>query len=106
MPGDDPKKPLIAYHANCIDGFCAAWIAWRVHRDAAEYRAVQYGQAAPSDVEGRDLLILDFSYPREQLIALADKASSILVLDHHKTARADLEGLPFCIFDMDRSGAA
>ena len=53
----------------------------------------------------RDLLILDFAYPREEMLVMAERASSIRVLDHHTTAQADLAGLPFATFDMERSGA-
>jgi oligoribonuclease NrnB/cAMP/cGMP phosphodiesterase (DHH superfamily) len=37
--------------------------------------------------------------------AISLRAGSLLVLDHHKSAQAELEGLPFAIFDMKRSGA-
>jgi oligoribonuclease NrnB/cAMP/cGMP phosphodiesterase (DHH superfamily) len=37
---------------------------------------------------------------------LANKVMDIVVIDHHKTAQAECEGLPFCIFDMDESGAS
>ena len=36
---------------------------------------------------------------------MANQAESILLLDHHKTAQADLGDLPFANFDMERSGA-
>ena len=29
----------------------------------------------------------------------------VVVLDHHKTAKAELEGLPFATFDLEKSGA-
>jgi hypothetical protein len=94
----------VIYHGNCIDGFTAAWCCWRKFGDAAEYIPAHYGDAAP-DVTGEDVLIVDFSYPRETLIDMHAKAKSLRVLDHHKTAQADLEGLDFCLFDMSRSGA-
>jgi uncharacterized protein len=50
---------LVLYHANCADGFTAAWIAHGVFGDDAEYVPVQYGQAPP-DVRGRDVFILDW----------------------------------------------
>lgn len=94
----------VIYHANCIDGFTAAWCAWKVFDDTAEYIPAQYGEAAP-DVTGADVLVLDFSYPRETLLRMHAEAKSLRVLDHHKTAEADLKGLGFCTFDMNRSGA-
>jgi uncharacterized protein len=102
MTNDQKRKVL--YHANCIDGFTAAWCAWKSYGDAAEYVPVQYNEAPP-DVAGADVLIVDFSYPRETLLRMHGEARSLRVLDHHKTAEADLAGLDFCMFDMNRSGA-
>jgi uncharacterized protein len=100
----EAKKALVLYHGNCPDGFGSAWAAWLALGNDAEYRPVQYGEAPP-DVSGRTLYILDFSYPRAALLAMKESAASLLVLDHHKTAQADLAGLDFCEFDMERSGA-
>jgi hypothetical protein len=69
-----------------------------------ELLAAQYGDAPPA-VAGRDVWIVDFSYPRVALAAMAEQAASIRVLDHHKTAQVDLADLPFATFDMNRSGA-
>jgi uncharacterized protein len=99
------KKRMVIYHANCRDGFTAAWVAWRLYKDGhTEYLPAQYGDAPP-DVTDREVLIVDFSYPRDTLRRMAEAATSIRVLDHHKTAQADLEGVPFATFDMNRSGA-
>ena len=94
----------VIYHANCIDGFTAAYVAWLKHGEAAEYLPAQYGDEPP-DVTGSDVLVVDFSYPRAVLTSMKEKAASLSVLDHHKTARQELEGLDFCHFDMARSGA-
>lgn len=94
---------VIIYHDQCNDGFCAAWVAHRRWPEA-DFVAAQYGQEPP-DVKGKDVTIVDFSYPRDVLLRMRERANSLYVLDHHKTAQADLEGLPFCVFDMDRSGA-
>lgn len=99
---------LVLYHDNCPDGFTAAWAAWRHFSDAAEYRGVNYGQPTPiADAQGRDVLLVDFSYPREQMDALARAARSVTVFDHHKTAEAALRGWAGgrVVFDMERSGA-
>ncbi|MBM2810911.1 MAG: phosphohydrolase [Chloroflexi bacterium] len=96
---------LVIYHGGCADGFTAAW-AFKALRPAiqAVYHPGRHGDPPP-DVKDKDVYILDFSYPRETLLRMKDDAASLLVLDHHKTAEADLEGLPFCVFDMERSGA-
>lgn len=112
-------KPLVIFHGpGCMDGAAAALAAYLKFGEDAEYRPAQYGDPAPTDeeVRGRDVYVLDFSYPRAELErmervieqwtehdALSD--NRLRVIDHHKTAQADLAGLPFCTFDMSKSGA-
>lgn len=99
-------RKLCIYHANCADGFTAAWAVWRVHPDAEFFPGV-YGDSPP-DCAGRDVVIVDFSYPRPKLLEMAAVAKSVVILDHHKTAEAELVDLPAnvtAIFDMNRSGA-
>ena len=97
-------KQLVIYHGNCIDGYTSAWVAWLKYGIDAEYVASNYGDPPP-DVSGRDVLVVDFSYPRDVMVEMNASAASLLVLDHHKTAQAALDGLPFAKFDMNRSGA-
>ena len=94
---------LAIYHHVCIDGFAAAWAIRRAIPDA-ECVSAAYGQAPP-DVRGRDVVIADFSYPRDVLLEMQARARSLRVLDHHVTARDALAGLECATFDMDRSGA-
>jgi oligoribonuclease NrnB/cAMP/cGMP phosphodiesterase (DHH superfamily) len=95
---------LVIAHGRCFDGYTAAWCAWLRHGDRAEYHHVLHGDP-PVDVAGRHVAILDFAYKRPVLERMASEAASIVVLDHHATARDDLEGLPFAVFDMEKSGA-
>jgi oligoribonuclease NrnB/cAMP/cGMP phosphodiesterase (DHH superfamily) len=102
--------PIICiYHDNCADGFGAAWVVRKALGTDIELYAAKHGDTPP-DVTGKNVFIVDFSYPREALIAMAKAAQSLVVLDHHKTAQADLLDLPAAaglnvIFDMNRSGA-
>ena len=96
-------NPLILYHDNCFDGFCAAWVFHRVF-PSAKFKAVQY-ESTPPDVTGYDVFIVDFSYSRAVTEQLAATANSIVILDHHRTALSALEGLPYATFDMSKSGA-
>lgn len=104
------SSPLVIFHDKCPDGIAAAWAVSTVYGDRATYIPASYGDAPPPVVDEasgtpRDVVIVDFSYPRDALVRVASEARSVIVLDHHKTARANLEGLPFCVFDMERSGA-
>lgn len=100
---------LVVYHAKCPDGFTAAWVFYRWFKegnllDEVEFYAATHGDPPP-DVEGRVVYVVDFSYPRETLLKMRDEAENIEVYDHHVTAQKELEGLGFCTFDMERSGA-
>lgn len=113
------NKTLCIWHGNCQDGFGAAWaVHHALGKDNVEFHAGVY-QDAPPDVTERDVLLVDFSYKRPVLEAMAQAARSVCVLDHHKSAMEDLAGLPepfdwgtgdewpaLCaLFDMERSGA-
>ncbi len=99
------SKPLVIYHADCSDGFGAAWAFSRfLGHDGCEWLPAKHGGPAP-DVAGRRVLIADFAYPRAELLRMHEQAAFLRVLDHHKTAEADLAELDFCEFDMARSGA-
>lgn len=84
------KPDIVIYHANCDDGFGAAYAAWCNWGDSVEYIAAHYG-SEPPDVEGKHVLIVDFSY-KADVLATLDHALSVTILDHHKSAAEDLAG--------------
>lgn len=104
------STPLCIYHHGCADGVAAAWAVLKHYRECdqkIDLRPGIYGEAPP-DVTGRDVILVDFSYKRPVLLAMAEQARSVLILDHHKTAQEELTNLPAsidCVFDMNRSGA-
>lgn len=115
-------RHLCIYHGNCFDGFTAAWIYRRWFSGSAEDETLEfhpgiYGEIPPmTKIMGSDVTILDFSYKRDLMEAIAEASSSLLILDHHKTAEAELVGLEAMFgdrfhgkvrveFDMHRSGA-
>jgi uncharacterized protein len=126
---------IVVYHDNCADGFGAAFAAWMKLEDNAEYIACNYGakqeqfiqEMAAKGWQPVTLYIVDFAFKLHQLNELAKCFEKIVVLDHHKTARDDLQELYATddafpenkkwirhtdlvdnievIFDMSRSGA-
>ncbi len=98
-------EPIIVHHDNCHDGITALWCAKKRWPNAEAY-AGKYSE--PPDLErlrDRDVVVVDFSWKRPAMLELAKVAKSILVLDHHQTAAAELDGLAFAKFDLSRSGA-
>jgi oligoribonuclease NrnB/cAMP/cGMP phosphodiesterase (DHH superfamily) len=97
---------ICIYHGNCADGFGAAWVVRKALGEMNSHPG-KY-QEPPPDVTGKDVVLVDFSYKRPVLMEMAEKANSILILDHHKTSAEDLVDLPANVtakFDMNRSGA-
>lgn len=88
------KPNLCIYHGNCDDGFGAAWAIWRRWGNEVAYVPGIYGKEPP-DVSGKHVLMVDFSFKRPVIDAMAQGAKSLVIIDHHKTAEADLE--PFKI---------
>lgn len=102
------RPTTVLHHAGCLDGFTAAWVLWRRFAQEREvvFEPASYGADPPWHlVEGRHVYVVDFSYPRQVLEEMAKQAASVFVIDHHKTARDDLIGLSYVLFDMERSGA-
>lgn len=81
-------KSMVYYHGDCLDGFGAAYAAWYKLGESAHYMPMNHGQAwNPEDVAGKQVFILDFSFPKAELEAMGKIADSVLMLDHHSTAR-------------------
>lgn len=122
----NPTKYLVIYHGNCWDGAAAAYCMMCHLQKAApvnwEDIIVQpwtYGdkrdvvEYVKGLVDLVAIYIVDFSFARSTLQQLCTtiNVDSVMVVDHHKTAQAELENwldapINFgCMFDMARSGA-
>ncbi|MFA5567483.1 MAG: DHHA1 domain-containing protein [Trueperaceae bacterium] len=105
-------KPLVIYHGNCADGFTAAWLAniyfnsksdpGSVSPDdwVVDHHAGVYGEPPPA-VDGRHVFVLDFSYPRDVMCDMIDRAESVTIIDHHVTAIQELAPL-FHVYPEDK----
>lgn len=109
----ETPKALVIYHANCWDGFCAAWVA-RMALGEIEAIPAHYG-TPPPDVRGREVYVVDFSYDFDTMAEMASQSHRFTVLDHHKSAErtlADLEAMfithnmaAHARYGVDKSGA-
>lgn len=101
---DPHSVDLVIYHGNCTDGFGAAYAAWKLLGDRAEYHAAKYG-APPPSMSGKNVVVLDFSYDNTTTKRLMKEAKSFFIIDHHKTAMIELHDVSCTRFDMNHSGA-
>ena len=105
------RPPLVLYHADCDDGFGAAYAAWLSLGDDATYQPVHHGDVVASELlAGRQVFILDFSFSPEIISTLSAVTTQIVLLDHHKSAAEQWQGVvappnTAITFDMERSGA-
>ena len=115
------KIDIVLYHGHCSDGYGSAFVVWlyyKYHYGLDNANAIKYipcyYQKEPnlaaeflSDMSGKNILMCDFSYKYEQLLQLISVANTFMILDHHKTAEANLKKIPdnLKVFDMKRSGA-
>ncbi len=101
--------PLCIYHGNCADGFGAAWVFKRYADREHDFHAGVY-QQVPPDVAGRDVYLVDFSYKREVVEQMCERATRVVLIDHHKTAIDDLRPLIEArrieaLVNLEKSGA-
>ena len=114
---------FVIYHADCLDGFGAAYAAWRHFGETATYLPMHHGQPwSLADIAGKAVFILDFSFPPELLDTMAAVAASVTQIDHHASAlkawgdkiqasddslrRYQHPSLPLkVVFDLEKSGA-
>lgn len=105
--GLELKRPdVVFYHADCPDGFGAAWALQKFFPEAAgtRYLPLAYGAAVPPEFDGKRLLFVDVSLPRPAFTSLSARAE-VFLLDHHASSAQELGDLPNTYFDLSRSGA-
>ena len=102
LPFFEPE--VVLYHADCPDGFGAAWAVW-TRCPTARFVTARHGQPPPDGLAGKRVVILDFSYARSIIERLASEAPALAVIDHHITAQEALGDLPYTHYEQNKSGA-
>lgn len=114
QPSRRDPHPLVLYHGrNCPDGFAAALAAWLFYEGQAEFLGLDHGDIQTVTdlpaLDGRAVYILDFSFSKDILRGMEERAAKLVMLDHHKSAADHLSGFEcrcgVVHFDMHKSGA-
>lgn len=99
-------KPIVVlYHANCPDGFGAAWAAWKKLGNKAEYIGVSPETLPEKPLKNKFIYTLDIAFKTSVFRKLMKKNKSVVTMDHHKSRRDDVKAFPQNVFDDNRSGA-
>lgn len=109
------KNIVVLYHGNCPDGYASAFIVWyylKLRGLTADYIPCYYSTKPLSNkyldkLKSKNIVMCDFSYKYDQFMQIFDICSSIIILDHHKTAETELMRVSdnHKIFKMDKCGA-
>ena len=90
---------VVIYHANCTDGFGAAYSAWKLLGNRAEYYACKHG-VKPPNVKGKNVAILDFAFDNKTTKKMIKDAKDLIVIDHHKSAMVELHDIANDIIEL------
>lgn len=106
-PPAELESVVIIYHGFCTDGFGAAYAAWKKFGNNATYIARNRVEEPmlPHIFRGKDVYVVDYSFPLEEMLAYQAEAKSFVVIDHHVSAQKDVESLNSFIFNNGHSGA-
>lgn len=82
---------LVFYHKNCLDGLASAWAAWKKFEDKAEYIPLNYQAPFDKNIKGKKIYFLDVSPNRKILENLKKNDCEIVIIDHHLSAKNNLD---------------
>lgn len=82
---------IVFYHKNCHDGLASAWAAWRKFKNKAEYIALNYQSPYDYSIKDKKLYFLDVCPNRKILEKLKKDNCEIVIIDHHLSARKNLD---------------
>jgi len=106
-------KDLVIFHANCLDGLCAA-VAVHLYQgdETTDYVGATYGKPAVDVTGYRKVYLVDFCYEPQVLYKLAQDVQEVIVLDHHVNTQAKFAAYEgeqpknvTLVFDSSVSGA-
>lgn len=121
----DINKLVIFYHGGCSDGFGSAYVAhhWLVkHSALSQQEALQckifasvYQKTNPVEVlrefdllepEKLAVLVVDFSFTKEQTEELAENCAYLGIIDHHAKdgVHQNIPDSEYLVFDNDECG--
>ncbi len=104
------KIDVLITHKNCHDGSGSALVVKKYCEETNQRPPkivfMQYGMKVDvTELVGQHVMIADFSFDADLCNYINHEAESLVILDHHETAKEALKDLDFAIFDMSKSGA-
>ncbi|HUS50939.1 MAG TPA: DHHA1 domain-containing protein [Candidatus Paceibacterota bacterium] len=82
---------IVFYHKNCSDGFGSAWVTWKKFKKKAEYIPFNYQAPFDYEIKGKKIYFLDVCPNRKILENLKKNDCEIVIIDHHLSAKRNLD---------------
>ena len=82
---------IVFYHKNCRDGLASAWVAWKKFKNKAEYIALNYQVPFDYNIKKKKIYFLDVCPNRKILGKLKKNGCEIVIIDHHLSAKNNLD---------------
>mgnify|MGYP001596727652 CR=1 FL=1 len=96
LTSNSNENVVLIYHGGCPDGVASAVVAMdALGRDLTTI-AGHYARPLTEenvDLEGKTVVLCDFSYPLEEMQKIVSKAYRVIFIDHHKTPLESLAAL-------------
>jgi len=99
------KKIAVVYHGGCPDGFSGAWVAWQKFGSKAEYIGALDRKNPPANLTGREVYLIDYTWPIPVMQKLKLQAKKLVAIDHHISQADSVKISHEHRFSLDRSGA-
>lgn len=98
-------KKTVFYHADCPDGFGAAWAVWKSWGQEASYHPHHHDDPLdPTRFKGEVVVFVDMAPAPLELTDLTRHASQVVVLDHHLSSLTRYEEDGDLAARMSRNG--
>ena len=99
-------KPIVVlYHAQCWDGFGAAWAVWKKLKNKADYIPVEHQVPPPKGLKNKTVYMVDFCYREEVMKSIVKANKKVVVIDHHAGRQQAASVASESIFDNNHSGS-
>ena len=97
------KEVVIFYHADCTDGFTAAWAAHKKFGNQADYTPY-FHEDEPSPLKGKEIYTLDMTFPEPITPRLIKDNKRVTAIDHHVSTKEVTLSTHQPSYDLDHSG--
>jgi len=101
------KNIIVLYH-NDLDGFGAAWAAWKKFGNKADYISIQYKgekNVLPKGLENKELYLVDLCFDGDTMERLLNENKKVVVIDHHIGRKDEVKISTDYLFNVDNSAA-